>query len=111
MTAPSSKSGSFEGLGKEQGEAAAVGKSEYGTEHPTTKTEEVLDQVNVVADRSEGEDQHEYPKAWKLAVIIIALCLAVFCMALDNTMYVPFVPLSHPPSLPRAAISFVELTT
>lgn len=31
----------------------------------------------------EVEDpEHEYPKAWRLAVITIALCLSVFCMAL-----------------------------
>jgi len=28
------------------------------------------------------EDGVEYPKAWRLGVITIALCLSVFCMAL-----------------------------
>ena len=28
------------------------------------------------------EDEQDYPKAWKLAAITLALCLSVFCMAL-----------------------------
>lgn len=31
---------------------------------------------------AEVEAEHEYPKAWRLGVITIALCLSVFCMAL-----------------------------
>jgi hypothetical protein len=29
-----------------------------------------------------GEEEFEYPKAWSLAAITLALCLSVFCMAL-----------------------------
>lgn len=34
------------------------------------------------AEATPDEDEDEYPKAWKLAFITIALCLSVFCMAL-----------------------------
>ena len=30
----------------------------------------------------DNEDGFEYPKAWRLAFISVALCLSVFCMAL-----------------------------
>lgn len=38
------------------------------------------------------DDEEEYPKAWKLAIITIALCLSVFCMALDNTIIATAIP-------------------
>ena len=38
------------------------------------------------------EDGVEYPKAWRLGVITIALCLSVFCMALDNTIIATAIP-------------------
>lgn len=34
----------------------------------------------------------EYPKAWKLFVIVAALCLAVFLVALDQTIVAVAVP-------------------
>jgi MFS family permease len=37
-------------------------------------------------------DDYEYPTKWKLALITIALCLAVFCMALDNTIIATAIP-------------------
>jgi hypothetical protein len=40
------------------------------------------DDVARIEDGSEEEDDAEYPKSWKLALITIALCLSVFCMAL-----------------------------
>lgn len=43
-------------------------------------------------DETDEEDDHEYPKAWKLGVITIALCLSVFCMALDNTIIATAIP-------------------
>ncbi|KAM5362455.1 hypothetical protein ACJZ2D_012537 [Fusarium nematophilum] len=33
-----------------------------------------------------------YPKAWELVLITVALALAVFCMALDNTIIVTAIP-------------------
>ncbi|KAF2684726.1 MFS general substrate transporter [Lentithecium fluviatile CBS 122367] len=44
-------------------------------------------------DSSADDDENfEYPTAWKLAVITIALCLSVFCMALDNTIIATAIP-------------------
>jgi hypothetical protein len=36
----------------------------------------------ISADAVDEEDDFEYPTKWKLAVITLALCLSVFCMAL-----------------------------
>ncbi|KAF2034714.1 MFS general substrate transporter [Setomelanomma holmii] len=38
------------------------------------------------------EDDFEYPTKWKLTAITIALCLSVFCMALDNTIIATAIP-------------------
>ncbi|KAK8256260.1 major facilitator superfamily domain-containing protein [Phyllosticta capitalensis] len=38
------------------------------------------------------EDGVEYPGAWKLGLITVALCLTVFCMALDNTIIATAIP-------------------
>ncbi|KAK6357680.1 hypothetical protein TWF718_001988 [Orbilia javanica] len=57
-----------------------------------------VDETPIDEDRNElektqtMESLHEYPTAWKLAVISIALCLSVFCMALDNTIIATAIP-------------------
>ncbi|KAH8426649.1 MDR family MFS transporter [Aspergillus melleus] len=38
------------------------------------------------------DDQQSYPSPMKLAVIITSLCLAIFCMALDNTIIATAIP-------------------
>ncbi|KAK9445110.1 MFS transporter [Metarhizium brunneum] len=38
------------------------------------------------------EDESEYPASWRLGLITIALCLSVFCMALDNTIIATAIP-------------------
>lgn len=38
------------------------------------------------------EEEEEYPNAWKLFLISIALCLCVFCVALDNTIIATAIP-------------------
>ncbi|KAJ5519156.1 Major facilitator superfamily domain general substrate transporter [Penicillium expansum] len=38
------------------------------------------------------EAQETYPSPMKLAVIVTALCLAIFCMALDNTIIATAIP-------------------
>ncbi|RQM05029.1 hypothetical protein DH86_00003911, partial [Scytalidium sp. 3C] len=38
------------------------------------------------------EEEIEYPNKFKLTLITIALCLAVFCMALDNTIIATAIP-------------------
>ena len=43
-------------------------------------------------EEQENEDDIEYPKAMKLTLITIALCLSVFCMALDNTIISTAIP-------------------
>ena len=48
-------------------------KSQDGGELGRTKTQDEID-----------DESREYPSSWKLAVITLALCLAVFCFALDN---------------------------
>ncbi|TKA73428.1 hypothetical protein B0A49_06837 [Cryomyces minteri] len=45
------------------------------------------------ADKPEGEEEEEtYPTGLKLLLITIALCLSVFCMALDNTIIATAIP-------------------
>ncbi|KAJ5325883.1 uncharacterized protein N7506_008985 [Penicillium brevicompactum] len=39
-----------------------------------------------------NESGEEYPRAWKLTLITIALCLCVFCVALDNTIIATAIP-------------------
>lgn len=36
-------------------------------------------------DDDVNDDKQVYPKGLKLATIVFALCLAVFCVVLDNT--------------------------
>lgn len=42
-----------------------------------------------------GKDEQTYVTGWKLAIIMSALCLTVFCVALDNTVRVD-IALSSP---------------
>ena len=41
---------------------------------------------------SDDDDDFEYPTKWRLAAITTALCLSVFCMALDNTIIATAIP-------------------
>lgn len=61
--------------------------------HPPTETKETSletaekspsqeQQQQQQQDEEEEEDNHEYPAKWRLALITIALCLSVLCMAL-----------------------------
>ncbi|KAF2749814.1 MFS general substrate transporter [Sporormia fimetaria CBS 119925] len=52
-----------------------------------TKTEKSAEPEPAAA-----EEDIEYPKAWKLGAITLALCLSIFCMALDNTIIVTAIP-------------------
>ncbi|QUC23421.1 uncharacterized protein UV8b_07662 [Ustilaginoidea virens] len=38
------------------------------------------------------DDNNDYPTAWRLVLISVALCLSVFCMALDNTIIATAIP-------------------
>jgi hypothetical protein len=42
--------------------------------------------------QADEDDDVEYPKAMKLTLITVALCLSVFCMALDNTIISTAIP-------------------
>jgi EmrB/QacA subfamily drug resistance transporter len=53
-----------------------------GDEKPVTGTE----------PQNEEDPEIEYPTAIKLTLISIALCLAVFCIALDNTIIATAIP-------------------
>jgi hypothetical protein len=50
------------------------------------EVEEKTSKRNSQASASDEDDDFEYPTKWKLTAITIALCLSVFCMALDNTI-------------------------
>ncbi|KAE9965227.1 hypothetical protein BLS_007763 [Venturia inaequalis] len=86
-------------------EPSAMEKVEQPTGHPATTTESELNNTEVVdkKDQSaesrevapegeESEDEIQYPKGLKLTLITIALCLSVFCMALDNTIIATAIP-------------------
>jgi len=45
-----------------------------------------------IVDDSDDNLPHEYPNAPQLAVIVIGLCLAVFLVALDNTIIATAIP-------------------
>lgn len=38
------------------------------------------------------EDEENYPKGWKLALIFMALCLGVFLTSLDNSILATAIP-------------------
>lgn len=59
---------------------------------PSNRAEAILEEVRKETADHEGEDLIEYPRAAKLAVITLALCLSVFCMALDNTIIATAIP-------------------
>ncbi|KAF2663105.1 MFS general substrate transporter [Microthyrium microscopicum] len=70
------------------------------TAHAEPKTTMDNKEIALVDEKSEAvfpssdleEDTAEYPKGWKLGLISVALCLAVFCMALDNTIIATAIP-------------------
>ena len=62
------------------------------SETPSNRAEAILEEVKEETAAHEGEDELEYPRAWKLAAITAALMLSVFCMALDNTIIATAIP-------------------
>ncbi|KAF3911077.1 hypothetical protein AA313_de0205070 [Arthrobotrys entomopaga] len=73
-------------------------KGERGSTTSHSNQLKAVDEAPIDDERNElektqtVESLHEYPTAWKLAVISIALCLSVFCMALDNTIIATAIP-------------------
>lgn len=56
------------------------------------RSSSLKEQAAAANPEEEDDENVEYPKAWKLAVITLALCLSVFCMALDNTIIATAIP-------------------
>ena len=67
------------GAGESGLPSAAASVHEKATDEKEPKVNE---KRNSKASKSDEEDDFEYPTKWKLAIITIALCLSVFCMAL-----------------------------
>lgn len=68
------------GVGESGLPSAAASVHEPSTEE---KEPEVNEKRNSKASNSgDDDDDFEYPTKWKLAIITLALCLSVFCMAL-----------------------------
>lgn len=82
-TAPSMREPSAEPSALEEKEAK-VQPDDKAAEQKSTAS---------ASDDDDDDDDFEYPKAWRLAVITLALCLSVFCMALVRRSLV--VSVSH----------------
>lgn len=67
---------------KEMGVGESGLPSAAASVHDAEKQPEVNEKRNSKASNSEDDDDFEYPTSWKLAIITLALCLSVFCMAL-----------------------------
>jgi EmrB/QacA subfamily drug resistance transporter len=78
------KKGAVETVAPAAGVAVDASRPVTGekSSRPNSITEPTLD----------DEDTFEYPTKWKLAAITLALCLSVFCMALDNTIIATAIP-------------------
>jgi hypothetical protein len=61
--------------------------------HSTTD-EQVPHAAEKSTPEEEVDDDFEYPKAWRLGAITVALCLSIFCMALVGTASVQTI--THP---------------
>lgn len=67
--------------------------AEPGSEHEKDKTAlEKEEEAEQAAEQAAEQDQTDYPSGMKLAVIVSALALAVFLMALDNTIIATAIP-------------------
>ncbi|KAI9663526.1 MAG: MFS sugar transporter [Alyxoria varia] len=77
---------------QQERERVAARSRTSGDEKPETKDQAVLEEVKQETAEHEGEDDTEYPSSWKLAIVTLALCLSVLCMALDNTIIATAIP-------------------
>ncbi|KAB8337046.1 hypothetical protein FH972_021350 [Carpinus fangiana] len=59
---------------------------------PKNRAEAILHEAKEQTAAHEGEDDIEYPSGMKLTLVTLALCLSVFCMALDNTIIATAIP-------------------
>jgi MFS family permease len=75
----------------EAAKAAPVVEEEPAEE--TAKAANISEKEKAEGEEEEEEDDDSrYPKSWKLGLITGALCLSVFCMALDNTIIATAIP-------------------
>ncbi|KAH7401930.1 major facilitator superfamily domain-containing protein [Phaeosphaeria sp. MPI-PUGE-AT-0046c] len=72
--------------------AASVHTAEPVVADEKNTVNENTSKRNSQASASDDEDGFEYPTKGKLAAITTALCLSVFCMALDNTIIATAIP-------------------
>jgi hypothetical protein len=90
---------------KVEGEAtveAPESRSHSQTEEAKEKVEEPQEdaepdnaaekKINALGPQESVDDESRYPKSTQFALITIALCLSVFCMALDNTIIATAIP-------------------
>ena len=78
--------------GTDEKTIAALAANLQPSSHDDPEMPAAEKQPNVDIDAHKDEDDVEYPKSMKLALITIALCLSVFCMALDNTIISTAIP-------------------
>jgi hypothetical protein len=71
-------------------EKSSVPASE--ADFPGTEREPSTPDNDASAPPAQIENEVEYPKSWRLVLISVALCLAVFCVALDNTIIATALP-------------------
>ncbi|OOF93451.1 hypothetical protein ASPCADRAFT_173225 [Aspergillus carbonarius ITEM 5010] len=57
-----------------------------------SRTDDTQEKAPDSGDSNNVEPQPEYPTSWRLALIVVGLCLSIFCMALDNTVLATAIP-------------------
>lgn len=72
----------------EKREDVAPVTAETETQQPTSEkaVHEISDEPTKQPAVDDEDDNIEYPSSWRLALITVALCLSVFCMALVRTL-------------------------
>lgn len=86
----------------DSGEAQSPGET-FTTEKPadaqvhaartsSSASQKIEDPNNADSQEKVEDDDTEYPTSFKLVLISIALCLTVFCIALDNTIIATAIP-------------------
>ncbi|OGM48398.1 MFS toxin efflux pump [Aspergillus bombycis] len=77
----------------EKGSTLASSQGESPALAPEVKNENNIPVANTnPSDEAQKEEEEEYPSSWKLGLIAIALALAIFCLALDNTIISTAIP-------------------
>jgi hypothetical protein len=73
-----------------------IDKAQVDNQHtpdpPSISTEEKFEDIEMEKVQVENEHNPDYPTGFKLVTLIIALCLAVFLVALDQTIIATAIP-------------------